>query len=220
LNSRPTKPRGSSRTIITPLLPLLGVNHHAALVPDLLHQGHTVAAQLPLDAALQGLTQLQETLDLLDARARLAHEVRAKDAVLLPFANKLCEAHHVLDRLVDDYAHYRRDPKRPHDASTSDDPEVSSVDFGASVHSWLKLNDILTYAHRISYTTFIPSEHGAGLPLRGRCLLHPRRMTMTACPDDRRMTMTACPDDRKCLLDSFHPTERVYSALSTPKILL
>lgn len=114
------------------------------------------------------VAELQETLDLQDARAKLAREARAKDASLLAFAKKLREAHHVLDRLVDDYADYRRDPKRPRGAAAVDEPEpVSHGDFGASLHSKLKLDDILTYAHRISYTTFAPPEHGAGLPLRG-----------------------------------------------------
>ncbi|XP_062199291.1 mediator of RNA polymerase II transcription subunit 4-like [Phragmites australis] len=116
----------------------------------------------------EAVAELQETLDLQDERARLAREARAKDAALLAFAKKLREAHHVLDRLVDDYADYRRDPKRPRGAAAADDPEpVSDGDFGASLHSRLNLDDILTYAHRISYTTFAPPEHGAGLPLRG-----------------------------------------------------
>ncbi|XP_062193947.1 mediator of RNA polymerase II transcription subunit 4-like [Phragmites australis] len=128
---------------------------------------------MPLLTTLQtqlfeAVAELQETLDLKDARARLAHEARAKDAALLAFAKKLREAHHVLDRLVDDYADYRRDPKRPRGAAAADDPEpVSEGDFGASLHSRLNLDDVLTYAHRISYTTFAPPEHGAGLPLRG-----------------------------------------------------
>ncbi|KAL6655149.1 hypothetical protein ACP70R_005975 [Stipagrostis hirtigluma subsp. patula] len=116
----------------------------------------------------EAVAELQETLDLQDARALLAREARAKDAALLAFAKKLREAHHVLDRLVDDYADYRRDPKRPRGAAAVDDPEpASDGDFGASLHSNLKLDDILTYAHRVSYTTFAPPEHGAGLPLRG-----------------------------------------------------
>ncbi|PWZ39348.1 Mediator of RNA polymerase II transcription subunit 4 [Zea mays] len=115
----------------------------------------------------EAVAELQETLDLQDARARLVREARAKDASLVTFAKKLHEAHQVLDRLVDDYADYRRDPKRPRGAAAADDPEPASEgDFGTSLHSSLKLDDILTYAHRISYTTFAPPEHGAGLPLR------------------------------------------------------
>jgi hypothetical protein len=115
----------------------------------------------------EAVAELQETLDLQDARARLVREARGKDAALLAFAKKLHEAHQVLDRLVDDYADYRRDPKRPRGAAAADDPEPASEgDFGTSLHSSLKLDDILTYAHRISYTAFAPPEHGAGLPLR------------------------------------------------------
>ncbi|XP_066397627.1 mediator of RNA polymerase II transcription subunit 4 [Miscanthus floridulus] len=115
----------------------------------------------------EAVAELQETLDLQDGRARLAREARAKDAALLAFAKKLHEAHQVLDRLVDDYADYRRDPKRPRGAAAADDSEPASEGhFGTSLHSSLKLDDILAYAHRISYTTFAPPEHGAGLPLR------------------------------------------------------
>jgi hypothetical protein len=128
------------------------------------------------------VAELQETLDLQDARARLAREARAKDAALLAFAKKLREAHHVLDRLVDDYADYRRDAKRPRGAAAVDEPEpASNGDFGASLHSKLKLDDILTYAHRISYTTFAPPEHGAGLPLRG---------ALPPAPQDNEMRMS------------------------------
>ncbi|CAL5082597.1 unnamed protein product [Urochloa decumbens] len=129
----------------------------------------------------EAVAELQETLDLQDARARLAREARAKDAALLAFAKKLHEAHHVLDRLVDDYADYRRDPKRPRGAAAADDPEpVSDGDFGASLHSRLKLEDILIYAHNISYTTFAPPEHGAGLPLRGALPPAPQDSEMRA----------------------------------------
>ncbi|CAL5063117.1 unnamed protein product [Urochloa decumbens] len=129
----------------------------------------------------EAVAELQETLDLQDARARLAREARAKDAALLAFAKKLHEAHHVLDRLVDDYADYRRDPKRPRGAAAADDPEsVSEGDFGASLHSRLKLEDILIYAHNISYTTFAPPEHGAGLPLRGALPPAPQDSEMRA----------------------------------------
>ncbi|CAM0952722.1 unnamed protein product [Alopecurus aequalis] len=128
------------------------------------------------------VAELKETLDLQDARARLAREARAKDAALLAFAKKLREAHHVLDRLVDDYADYRRDAKRPRGAAAVDEPEPeSNGDFGASLHSKLKLDDILTYAHRISYTTFAPPEHGAGLPLRG---------ALPPAPQDNEMRMS------------------------------
>ncbi|GMH26710.1 hypothetical protein Nepgr_028553 [Nepenthes gracilis] len=64
--------------------------------------------------------------------------------------------------LVDDYADYRR-PKR---SKSADNEEGYS--FTTTVASRLNLSDILSYAHRISYTTFAPPEFGAGqAPLRG-----------------------------------------------------
>lgn len=63
--------------------------------------------------------------------------------------------------LVDDYSDYRR----PKQAKLENDTEESSV---TTVATQLKLSDILSYAHRISYTTFAPPEFGAGqAPLRG-----------------------------------------------------
>ncbi|KAL5205534.1 hypothetical protein ABZP36_033743 [Zizania latifolia] len=148
----------SSSSSPTPVLP-----SPISSTKDALPLLNTLQTQL-----FEAVAELQETLDLQDARARLAREARAKDASILAFAKKLREAHQVLDRVVDDYADYRRDPKRPRGAAAVDVAEpVSEGDFGASLHSSLNLNDVLTYAHRISYTTFAPPEHGAGLPLRG-----------------------------------------------------
>ncbi|KAM0894609.1 hypothetical protein ACQ4PT_024367 [Festuca glaucescens] len=176
------------------------ISSYRGSLPNFLASSSASAAPPPLPApvsttkeAMSMLTSLQtqlfetvaelkETLDLQDARTRLAREARAKDAALLAFAKKLREAHHVLDRLVDDYDDYRRDAKRPRGAAAVDEPEpASNGDFGASLHSKLKLDDILTYAHRISYTTFAPPEHGAGLPLRG---------ALPPAPQDNEMRMS------------------------------
>lgn len=90
-------------------------------------------------------------------------KIQPKDTAILAFANKLREAEQVLDILVDDYSDYRR-PKR----SKSDDLEDDDSSSTTTVASQLKLTDILSYAHRISYTTFAPPEFGSGLaPLRG-----------------------------------------------------
>ena len=74
----------------------------------------------------------------------------------------------MLDMLVDDYSDYRR-PKRCRldDDNTEDDDSLSTT-ATTTVESQLNLSDILSYAHRISYTTFAPPEFGAGqAPLRG-----------------------------------------------------
>lgn len=111
----------------------------------------------------EAVAELQEILDLQDAKQKIAREIRAKDDSLLAFAKKIKEAEHVLDVLVDDYSDYHR-PKRvkSEGVDSMDEDSVNSV--GKS----LKLSDILSYAHRISYTTFAPPEFGAGQgPLRG-----------------------------------------------------
>ncbi|OIW09642.1 hypothetical protein TanjilG_28241 [Lupinus angustifolius] len=110
----------------------------------------------------EAVAELQEILDLQDAKQKIDHEIRSKDSALLAFANKLKDAERGLDILVDDYSDYRRTKRTKSDGS-EDDSLISST-----ISSQLKLADILSYAHRISYTTFAPPEFGAGLaPLRG-----------------------------------------------------
>ncbi|URE18854.1 Vitamin-D-receptor interacting Mediator subunit 4 [Musa troglodytarum] len=128
-----------------------------ASTKDLISLFTTLQTQL-----FEAVAELQEILDLQDARVKVAREVRAKDSALLSFTKKIREAEQVLDHLIDDYSNYRRDPKRPR---IEQDGESN---YSMSLHSSLDLEEILSYAHRISYTTFAPPEHGAGLaPLRG-----------------------------------------------------
>lgn len=122
----------------------------------------------------EAVAELQEILDLQDARQKILREIRSKDAAILALANKLKEAEQVLDNLVDDYADYRG-PKR----SKSEDSTEDSLT--TTVTSQLKLSDILSYAHRISYTTFAPPEFGAGqAPLRGALPPAPQEEQMRA----------------------------------------
>ncbi|EXB81224.1 hypothetical protein L484_013165 [Morus notabilis] len=114
----------------------------------------------------ESVAQLQEILDLQDAKNKVVREIRSKDSALLAFGHKVKEAERVLDILVDDYSDYRH-PKRSKldDDAMDDDGGTSS---STTVASQLNLSDILSYAHRISYTTFAPPEFGAGqAPLRG-----------------------------------------------------
>lgn len=136
-----------------------------ASTKDLL--AHFASLQLQLSDAV---AELQEILDLQDNRAKVAREVVSKDSALLSFTKKIREAEQVLDQLVDDYADYRSDPKRPRYDGDS-----------CYTSSSLDLEDILSYAHRISYTTFAPPEHGAGLaPLRGALPPAPQENEMRA----------------------------------------
>ncbi|KAL8504561.1 hypothetical protein ACS0TY_015939 [Phlomoides rotata] len=123
----------------------------------------------------EAVAELQEILDLQDAKQKLSREIRAKDSALLAFANKLKETEHVLDILVDDYSNYR---SRKRTKSVDDTDESSST---TTVETRLKLSDILSYAHKISYTTFAPPEFGAGqAPLRGALPPAPQEEQMRA----------------------------------------
>lgn len=122
----------------------------------------------------EAVGELQEILDLQDAKQKVSREIRSKDAAILAFANKLKEAERVLDILVDDYSDYRR-LKR---SKTEDSTEDSST---TTVATQLNLSDILSYAHKISYTTFAPPEFGAGqAPLRGALPPAPQEEHMRA----------------------------------------
>lgn len=135
---------------------------------------------LTLFASLQtqlfeAVSELQEILDLQDAKQKVAREIRSKDSAILAFANKLKEAERELDILVDDYSDYRK-LKR----SKTDENEEDSL-CTTTVSSRLNMSDILSYAHRISYTTFAPPEFGAGqAPLRGALPPAPQEEQMRA----------------------------------------
>ncbi|KAH6797725.1 hydroxyproline-rich glycoprotein family protein [Perilla frutescens var. hirtella] len=136
---------------------------------EIIAQFTTLQTQL-----FEAVAELQEILDLQDAKQKLTREIRSKDSALLAFANKLKETEHVLDILVDDYSDYRR-PKRTKSVDDADDSSKTTVE------TQLKLSDILSYAHKISYTTFAPPEFGAGqAPLRGALPPAPQEEQMRA----------------------------------------
>ncbi|XP_004509361.1 mediator of RNA polymerase II transcription subunit 4-like [Cicer arietinum] len=125
----------------------------------------------------EAVSELQEIIDLRDAKQRIDREIRSKDLALLAFANKLKDAERVLDILVDDYSDYHRSTKRFKSGDGSEDDSLTT----STVSSQLKLSDILSYAHRISYTTFAPPEFGAGTaPLRGALPPAPQEEQMRA----------------------------------------
>ncbi|KAI3820582.1 hypothetical protein L1987_08130 [Smallanthus sonchifolius] len=159
--------RGSFPTFLS-TQNLSSTDSHPATSKEIISLFSTLQAQL-----FEAVTELQEILDLQDAKQKLTREIRSKDSANLAFANKLKEAERVLDILVDDYSDYRQ-LKR----SRVDDGESSST---TTVASRLNLSDILSYAHRISYTTFAPPEFGAGTaPLRGALPPAPQEEQMRA----------------------------------------
>ncbi|EPS59797.1 hypothetical protein M569_15007 [Genlisea aurea] len=138
---------------------------------DIVSQFKTLQTQL-----FEAVAELQEILDLQDAKQKVAREIRNRDSALLLFANRLREAENVLDTLVDDYSDYRR-PKRTKSENDGDDSSTATT----TVATQLKLSDIMSYAHKISYTTFAPPEFGAGqAPLRGALPPAPQEEQMRA----------------------------------------
>lgn len=127
----------------------------------------------------EAVAELQEILDLQEAKQKIAREIKAKDSAILAFANKIKEAERVLDILVDDYSDYRRPKRVKSEGGDGNDDDNGSC--FTTVESRLNLSDILSYAHRISYTTFAPPEFGAGqVPLRGALPPAPQEEQMRA----------------------------------------
>lgn len=129
----------------------------------------------------EAVAELVEILDLQDACQKIAREIKSKDSALLAFANKLKDAERVLDILVDDYSDYRRPKRAKSCGEERKDEDEDESSCSTTVSSQLSLSDILSYAHRISYTTFAPPEFGAGqAPLRGAMPPAPQEEQMRA----------------------------------------
>lgn len=151
---------------------------HSTSMPPLDSPTSTTKEIISLFTSLQtqlfeAVAELQEILDLQDAKQKLNQEIEAKDSAILSFAKKLKEAERVLDILVDDYADYRR-PKRSKSEDSESSPSTTTVALQ------LKLSEVISYAHKISYTTFAPPEFGAGGPLRGALPPAPQEDQMRA----------------------------------------
>ncbi|KAK9160160.1 hypothetical protein Syun_006501 [Stephania yunnanensis] len=117
----------------------------------------------------ESVAQLQEILDLQDLHLNLSRQISSIDTTLLTFATKIKDVEHLLDLLVDDYSDYRPTKR------------FKGVNAEGVVGSSVALTDILSCAHRISYTTFAPPEFGAGqAPLRGALPPAPQEENMRA----------------------------------------
>lgn len=167
--------RGSLPTFMssqTQPLPLTPLDSSPSTTKEILSHFTLLQTQL-----FEAVAELQEILDLQDAKHKVSREIRSKDSALLAFANKLKDAERVLDILVDDYSDYRRPKRSKFDDGLEEDDSSSTT----TVASHLNLSDILSCAHRISYTTFAPPEFGAGqAPLRGALPPAPQEEQMRA----------------------------------------
>ncbi|KAI4331465.1 hypothetical protein MLD38_029653 [Melastoma candidum] len=92
------------------------------------------------------VSELQDILDLHDAAAAHSRSLSSLSSTSLSFSLSLLQPYSNLRSILHDYS--------SHSASDRSDR--------------VALNDVISYAHRISYTTFAPPEFGAGTaPLRG-----------------------------------------------------
>ncbi|KAL6131108.1 hypothetical protein ACLB2K_069486 [Fragaria x ananassa] len=155
--------RGSLPTFLpsqSQSVPITALDSNPSSTKDILAQFTVLQTQL-----FEVVAELQEILDLQDSKLKIAREIRSKDAALLAFTKKLKDAEQILDNLVDDYSDFRCSKRPKQEEEDAEDEESSCT---TTVTSKLKLSDILSYAHRISYTTFAPPDFGAGqAPLRG-----------------------------------------------------
>lgn len=107
----------------------------------------------------EAVAELQDLQDLELEKQQIAEEIKSKDTVVRSFAKRVREAHQVLEGTLEDYADLKKGKHR------------------ASV----PVSELVSYAHRVSYTTFAPPEHGAGDPiLRGALPPAPQEEHMRA----------------------------------------
>ncbi|XP_050385265.1 mediator of RNA polymerase II transcription subunit 4-like [Argentina anserina] len=166
--------RGSLPTFLpsqSQSVPVTAVDSNPSSIKEILAQFSVLQTQL-----FEAVAKLQDILDLQDSKLKIAREIRSKDAALLAFSKKLKDAEQILDNLVDDYSDFRRPKRMKQEEDDADDEESSCT---TTVASKLKLSDIMSYAHRISYTTFAPPDFGAGQA--------PLRAALPPAPQDEQM---------------------------------
>eukprot|EP00253_Pinus_taeda_P011814 PITA_11814 len=108
----------------------------------------------------EAVTEMLEIQTIEQQKETIAQEIASKDSAMRAFAMKLGDGQRVLEQTLEDYAGYRKSKRQKTSNSTSDDDPVALGEVDVS--------EILTYARKISYTTFAPPEFGAGqTALRG-----------------------------------------------------
>uniref|UniRef100_A0A0D6R1K8 Mediator of RNA polymerase II transcription subunit 4 n=1 Tax=Araucaria cunninghamii TaxID=56994 RepID=A0A0D6R1K8_ARACU len=120
----------------------------------------------------EAVMELQEIEKIEEEKQRIAHDIASKDSAMRAFARKLRDAQQVLDQTLEDYSSYRKGKRSKTSNSNVDD----LVGLGE-----LKVSEIVSYAHRISYTTYAPPEFASGqAPLRGAIPPAPQEEQMRA----------------------------------------
>eukprot|EP01018_Ginkgo_biloba_P002604 Gb_12525 [translate_table: standard] len=147
-------PEGAAATTSKDILAILG--SHQALLSE-------------------AMGELQELQEIEEEKQRVARDIASKDSAMRVFAKGLRDAEQVLEQTLEEYEDYTKGKRRKTgEAIANSSPDV--VGLGD-----LELSDLLTYAHRISYTTFAPPEFGSNqAPLRGAMPPAPQEEQMRA----------------------------------------
>ncbi|XP_024541120.1 mediator of RNA polymerase II transcription subunit 4-like [Selaginella moellendorffii] len=93
------------------------------------------------------VSEIAELQSLEQEKQRIAEAVAAKDAVIREFAKRVRDAEQVLELTLEEFEEYRRPSK-----------ERKTMDAEVDV------SELVSYAHRISYTTFAPPDYLLGQP--------------------------------------------------------
>ncbi|CAM6117396.1 unnamed protein product [Calypogeia fissa] len=170
LTTRLIQLAGNRTGVMPQLLP------EAALPPEGTAATTTKDILAILDSHQTLLFETVEELEHLEKmegeKLRIADAIAAKDVAMREFAKRLRDAQQVLESTLEDFEDYKR-PKKAGGQNEFND----SVEIGLGT---INIQELVAYAHRISYTTFAPPEFAEGAPLRGALPPAPQEEQMRA----------------------------------------
>ncbi|KAJ7516914.1 hypothetical protein O6H91_21G004300 [Diphasiastrum complanatum] len=126
---------------------------------------------------LEAVSEFSELQDNDQEKQQTAEAISVKYARMREFAKRVGDAEQVLDSIIEEFEEYRK-PKRAKEGCQ----DLSKK--GEDIHiepGMVNVQELVAYAHRISYTTFAPPEFASGqAPLRGAFPPAPQEEQMRA----------------------------------------
>ncbi|KAL2611213.1 hypothetical protein R1flu_022905 [Riccia fluitans] len=147
----------------------------------------------------EAIAELGELQEMEIEKQRIAEAIASKDSAMRDFAKRVRDAQQVLEATVEEFDDYRRTKRK----GISEDS--NGVGLGT-----INVQELVAYAHRISYTTFAPPEYAEGAPLRG---------ALPPAPQDEQMRMSRLYQVNELDLGLPKPVERVVSPVATDGLL-
>ncbi|KAL3682406.1 hypothetical protein R1sor_000428 [Riccia sorocarpa] len=139
----------------------------------------------------EAIAELGELQEMEVEKQRIAEAIASKDSAMRDFAKRVRDAQQVLEATLEEFDDYRRTKRK----GVSE--ECNGVGLGT-----ISVQDLVAYAHRISYTTFAPPEYAEGAPLRG---------ALPPAPQDEQMRMSRLYQVNELDLGLPKPVEKVVS---------